>query len=262
MNEGEDADAVVVLYKITNTINGKGYIGLTRGSLARRWRAHKNRAKHSKRNSALHCAIRKYGEENFTVEEVTLAYSVREAAAIERGLISAHGTFSPNGYNLTTGGDVAPNFRKSAETRQKIRESRKSPAAVAAMARLHDHLRGKPLSEETRAKISAALTGKKLSDETRAKLSAVRTGKAKAPHSAEFKRRMKEDWETLRGHLRGVKRSPDVCKKISLGQIGKVSPLRGKKMTPVACHRIRLAKLAWWAARKGAINYNQADMFQ
>ena len=53
-----------IIYKITNRINGKVYIGQTRMSLNVRWWHHCNR----KDCPALHHAIKKYGAENFTVE--------------------------------------------------------------------------------------------------------------------------------------------------------------------------------------------------
>lgn len=56
------------IYKITNLINGKCYIGQTRNTIARRYWFHKRDSKTSK--CALYCAMRKYGLNNFVVSEL------------------------------------------------------------------------------------------------------------------------------------------------------------------------------------------------
>ena len=55
------------IYKITNLINGKVYIGQSIHPERRRIE-HKQRARHGKEKSAIHLAIEKYGEENFSFE--------------------------------------------------------------------------------------------------------------------------------------------------------------------------------------------------
>lgn len=57
------------IYKITNNINGKIYIGQTIGAIEKRFAEHKNAAKNGCRY-ALHRVIRKYGIENFSIEEI------------------------------------------------------------------------------------------------------------------------------------------------------------------------------------------------
>lgn len=52
------------IYKITNSINGKFYIGSS-SRLSARKAEHKYRRKNTKGNSAIRSAIMKYGEENF-----------------------------------------------------------------------------------------------------------------------------------------------------------------------------------------------------
>ena len=59
------------IYKITNNLNQKIYIGQTRNSINRRWLDHCKSAKNEDdkdHNAPLHLAINKYGRENFTVE--------------------------------------------------------------------------------------------------------------------------------------------------------------------------------------------------
>ena len=57
------------IYKITNQINNKMYIGKTTKSIEERWKAHQKKAlEHS--NRYLYDAMNHYGIENFTIEQV------------------------------------------------------------------------------------------------------------------------------------------------------------------------------------------------
>lgn len=57
------------IYKITNKINNKVYIGQS-VDIMKRWRSHKYRSEHDNReyNKYLYRAFRKYGVENFSIE--------------------------------------------------------------------------------------------------------------------------------------------------------------------------------------------------
>lgn len=56
------------IYKITNKINGKIYIGQTTWTIHDRWIGHCSDARTGRNNSAIDKAINKYGKENFIVE--------------------------------------------------------------------------------------------------------------------------------------------------------------------------------------------------
>lgn len=88
------------IYKITNLINGKCYIGQSVHPDKRFWQ-HCNNAKNQKDNYPIHKAIHKYGESNFSFEilEWTEDYDNRE-----RELIQYYNSLSPNGYNVAEGG--------------------------------------------------------------------------------------------------------------------------------------------------------------
>jgi group I intron endonuclease len=53
------------IYKITNNINGKMYIGKTK-NIEKRLKQHINSSKRKK--TKLYCAINKYGFNNFTID--------------------------------------------------------------------------------------------------------------------------------------------------------------------------------------------------
>lgn len=97
---------IKAIYKITNQVNGKSYIGQSVNPV-HRFSAHKSRARNNDFSSsmALYHAINKYGEQNFVMEilEWTENYNERE---IE--LIREYNTLSPNGYNISSGGDEPP----------------------------------------------------------------------------------------------------------------------------------------------------------
>lgn len=58
----------MIIYKITNSINGKVYIGLTTVTLEARWRGHIRDSRVCDRH--LYRSMRKYGLENFIIEEI------------------------------------------------------------------------------------------------------------------------------------------------------------------------------------------------
>ena len=92
------------IYKITNKINNKIYIGKTTSTVEKRWREHcDDYQRESCKNRPLYSAMRKYGVENFVIEIVEecsdTVLNEREVFWIEN-----YGSFK-YGYNATKGGD-------------------------------------------------------------------------------------------------------------------------------------------------------------
>jgi group I intron endonuclease len=118
------------VYKITNLVNGKVYIGKS-GHLEKRWRNHLSIAARGKQDpsfSIIHAAIRKYGKDNFRFEIIESHYSEQESFDREKYWITEcqsniykHG--SKYGYNLTDGGEGPTGCVPSEETRKKISEA-------------------------------------------------------------------------------------------------------------------------------------------
>jgi group I intron endonuclease len=91
------------LYKITNQINNKIYIGITKLSIEERWK------KHLKDSNSplypLHCSIQKYGSENFTIEVILESDIREEISSKEDPMIEFYQSrISQNGYNVAKGG--------------------------------------------------------------------------------------------------------------------------------------------------------------
>jgi len=106
------------VYKITNQVNGKFYIGITRKTAEFRFRQHINNARHKTKYSRLAAAIIKYGKENFFVEVLEIHSSDEQVKLAEMRLIKET---CPH-YNVTLGGDGTTGHTLSDEQRQKARE--------------------------------------------------------------------------------------------------------------------------------------------
>ena len=90
------------IYKITNKINGKSYIGQTKQPIFDRWKQHLKNSK-QKINRYLYDAINHYGINNFLIEEIEKC-SPDKINDREIFNIFKYNTLMPNGYNMTTGG--------------------------------------------------------------------------------------------------------------------------------------------------------------
>lgn len=92
------------IYKITNLINGKIYIGLTTLTVEQRWKIHVRDSKTNDKH--LYKSIRKYGVDNFRVEKIDETNSFKILGELERKYIKEYQSTNPDkGYNLTAGGE-------------------------------------------------------------------------------------------------------------------------------------------------------------
>jgi group I intron endonuclease len=109
---------VYSVYVITNTVNGKRYIGLT-CDVKRRWQDHKDA--HKSRSGKLYAAMRKYGVKKFALKIITANLSKESANELEQELIRKLGT-ARDGYNCTIGGRGMGGYRHSDQTKKRISE--------------------------------------------------------------------------------------------------------------------------------------------
>jgi group I intron endonuclease len=159
------------LYVITNTVNGKQYVGITTRP-EKRWQQHRAGAG----SCLVHRAYKKYGKQlHFAVWYRAPEDKIK---AMECKLIVALRTKVPNGYNIEDGGEGHYGRPVSEETRRKM-----SLAAARVCQRLSEEAKqkrahkGSTRSEETRQRMSAAQYGRQVSVKTRQRLSNVHSGK-------------------------------------------------------------------------------------
>lgn len=196
----------MIIYKITNKINGKVYIGQTIRPLEKRIKQHKKSAG----CGALFAAIQKYGFENFSIEQIDSASSIEELNAKEAEWIEKSNSLSPNGYNLSTGG------------------------------------KNKKWSEESKLRMSASHSGKKLSDKHKVNISnSIKKAislypekfqkNTKAANEAVRKRLLAGEPHPKKGK----KLSERAKQRISEAKKGKKNPMFGKKSNAAQLEAIK-----------------------
>lgn len=144
------------IYKITNDINPKIYVGQTSKSLQERFDRHcaEGKWKNTKKMPIIF-AIQKYGKEHFKIElleELPDTFIQNQIDEKEKEWGLKLNCFSPNGYNLRLG-----NGRHSF-----------SPESIEKLRRAST---GRKITDETRTRLSISHTGYKMTKETRQKLS-------------------------------------------------------------------------------------------
>lgn len=132
------------IYRITNTVNGKSYIGKTAMNFGDRWDSHRsllNSGKHDNRH--LQHAWDKYGADAFEFAVIETVDDASELNDLEIYYISDYRSRGMS-YNIHNGGDGGVNLGKhlSKETKRKIGEKNKV------------NMLGRKASEETRQKMS------------------------------------------------------------------------------------------------------------
>lgn len=132
------------VYKITNKVTGKIYVGITNQGSGARYRHHWYEARIGE-SAPIHKSMAKYGEENFTLEIIDFADTYEELKEKEKFWIKELNSMDRKiGYNLTEGGDGTFGRMHSEETKEKIRQK-----AI-----------GRKISEETKKRMSEARKGR------------------------------------------------------------------------------------------------------
>lgn len=208
--------SIYTIYKITNLTNNKAYIGFT-SNFKNRMREHKKGYLNSTSDSyncVFYRALRKYGYENFTFEQIYQSkdkhHTLKE---MEPYFIDKYRTYvgfdDCNGYNMTVGGEGAPgitltdehkkflselqirrfsdknNRDKHSESMKKwweeFPEERKAEASKKRSEKLMGNNRASGMtyshSEDAKRKISEANLGKIFTQESIEKLKVNRKGK-------------------------------------------------------------------------------------
>lgn len=178
------------IYKITNTVNNKIYIG-SAISTKERWNQHKRKLKLNKHtNKHLQNAWNKYGDDKFTFK--VIEYVEDKEKLIEReqywidNLKVCDRTY---GYNININAsnrlgmkhseeskqkfrEIAKNRKFSEETRRKMSESsKKENLSPDTTLKMSNSLKGRVFSDEHKNKISSSLRNHTVTDEVRKKMS-------------------------------------------------------------------------------------------
>lgn len=206
-------DALCGIYKITNNVNGKVYIGQSINIKAR-WKDHIHALnREDSKCTLLQRAWNKYKQENFSFDILELC-SEDMLDEVETKYINIYDSCK-NGYNIEPGGNA--NKHLSDETKQKLREA---------------HL-GMKMSDETRKKMSESRMGTKNpmygqthSEATRKKISDAAKGRPGRP-CTEYQK------ECARLANLGKIVSEETRKKISEANKGNIP--HNKNLRPVYC---------------------------
>jgi group I intron endonuclease len=247
----------MIIYTITNTVNGKKYVGQTIFSLEKRIAAHKNTAK--TKNYPLYRAFKKYGLNLFLIEQIDAAITKESLDEKEKFWIKEFDTVVPNGYNVQSGGEGGSiPGTMSDKGRRRIGEAARKRMTGRIVSRetrekLRQNATGIVFTEERKHRISEANKGKSrnkghiMSEKTKAKISAAHKGlpiwnkgktlgplleKTKAKISAALKGKYKGKPSPLKGRIIGPY-SEERKQKMR----GKPSPLRGRKFGPLSEER-------------------------
>lgn len=194
------------VYKTTNLINGKIYIG--------KHQRFEFDHKYYGSGKILLAAIKKYGRENFKVTVLLWCKTVEELDKAEINFIKAFDARNTKkGYNIAKGGNGFHKGHKpwnkgktdcySKETLKKIGEgAKKSNHIWKATEAARKVNTGRKYTKEHRENISAASmgkpgtnTGKSFSDEHKRKISESNRGKHNVPMSEEAKEKLSEYWK-------------------------------------------------------------------
>lgn len=206
------------IYKITNTINGKFYIGSRRCNSLE----DAKQDKYFGSGLALAKAIKKHGVENFNKKIIALVDNAYEYEELILQNINA--AKDPQSYNLKNSGSGGMcGYVPSIETRLKVSRSLlrvyKNPQLRIKLsnARMgaNNHFYGKHHTKETRDKFSQIRKGSKLTNAHRENISAGLLGHT---HNSETRAKISKN------HVRywsGKKFNKNTCTKISEALIGR-----------------------------------------
>jgi group I intron endonuclease len=113
------------IYKITNTVTGKHYIGETIQDYNTRWRKHINSINYKEGCPLLKASMKKHGVDKFTFTILIICFD-EDLVKYEKEYIKKYNSQTPNGYNILSGGQIGDGhvgYKHSPETIEKIKEA-------------------------------------------------------------------------------------------------------------------------------------------
>lgn len=202
------------IYKLTNKINLKAYIGQTWATLEKRMGDGEN----YKNSTYLYNAIKSHGAENFEYIVLATCEDQETANTLETQYIVEYNTRDHAiGYNLKEGGSAG---KHSDETKQKISNSLKGENAPWF---------GKHLTEIAKTRISETKMGTKQSEEQKqAKAAQMTEWHATHVHPMTGKHHTEDAKKSMSDKLTGRKQDPEVTKKVA--DKNRMDPAREKSI--------------------------------
>lgn len=196
------------IYRITNLVNDKKYIGYTSNKLGHRFYDHcsTKKPKYQER-SIISIAIEKYGVDNFICDILYQSLDYEHCRKIESNFIEEYNTLTHtqggHGYNVDAGGT---GHKRSKETIEKHRAK----------------IKGRPQSEEHKRNKGLAVKGEKNGMHGKTQDAHPRWG---ASHSEETKRKMsitqKKRLEMYGAHNKNIPLSEEHNRKLQEGRAKK-----------------------------------------
>lgn len=211
------------VYKITNKVNGKCYIGQSTNVGMRFYRYKRMECK---KQTKLYRAFVKYGIDSFSFNIIDMGIDKLKLDELEIHHIKLYNCID-DGYNCSCGGSSGG--KHSTETKRKISESQRGRiVSEESRRRMSEAWKGRIVTEETRRKMSNANKGKHRSDITNKRMAEARKGYT---ITEEHKRKISEA-------NKGKINSEEHNRKISEAQKGKIIPEETRKrMSESAQHR-------------------------
>jgi group I intron endonuclease len=154
------------IYKIINKKNGLIYVGCTINSLEKRFNEHLYRCFKTDYKSKLYNSMKKYGQDNFTIElieecDLDMIYET------EKKYVESYDSYN-NGLNSTFGGEGCLGYTHSPEIRQKISENTKN--GNSHKGKTYEELYGDKADEEReKRRLSVKKGWELMSDEDKQK---------------------------------------------------------------------------------------------
>lgn len=255
------------VYKVTNKVNGKIYIGWTSKGVAERWKVHQQQS-FAPKGQRYHFqnAIVKYGPESFHVETLISSYDKSFSLQMEKYYIARFRTHLPTvGYNRTLGGEGnIPNEEQRKQRSESIKGERhhafgKRGDEMPWYGKKHKEESIQKMSETTRKMVMGKdnpFYGRKHSEESLIKMSESKKGMNSGEenpfygkqHGSETKEKMSAAWAEIRSKL--PINQPETIRLIfslreekvtwdkmgaRLAEHGIINPRTGKPYSPTGC---------------------------
>lgn len=149
----------MLIYKITNILNGKVYIGQTTRTFEKRKQEHIDNAFKFNIDTHIYRAMRKYGLENFVFEKVCEAESIEDLNYLETFYIIQYDSVR-NGYNMSYGGNNNVMFcEKTAKKHDDIMRSEDVRKRISSS--MKQYRKEHPWTDEQKQKFAKSKYGNK-----------------------------------------------------------------------------------------------------